>query len=107
MCDSAPWNQGRRHGQDEESDRVTKRVTIGTCRLCVARFSSRHVILTTLVGANGSPSPEAAVFPPEWFLARRQPTAARFSATAASVSDCSREACKPQGQVGSLSPRLS
>ena len=44
------------------------------CRLCVARFSSRHVILTTLDGANGSPSPEEAVFPPQWFLAPRQPS---------------------------------
>jgi hypothetical protein len=67
ICDSAPWNQGGPHCQDAESDKVTKGVTNGTCRFCVARFSSRHVILTTLDGANRSPSPEEAVFPPEWF----------------------------------------
>ena len=54
---------GGPHCQDEESDQVTKGVTNGTCRLCVARFSSQYVILTTLDGANGSPSPEEAVFP--------------------------------------------
>ena len=74
ICDSAPWNQGGLHCQDEESNKVTKGVTNGTCRLCVARFSSRPVILTTLDEANGSPLPEAAVFPPEWFLAPSQPS---------------------------------
>jgi hypothetical protein len=74
VCDSASGNQGGPHCQDGESDKVTKGVTNGTCRLCVARFSSRHVILTTLDGANGLSSPEEAIFPPEWFLAPSQPS---------------------------------
>ena len=59
-----PMESGGSHCEDEQPHKVTKGVTNGTCRLCVARFSARHVILTTLDGANGSPSPAEAVFPP-------------------------------------------
>jgi hypothetical protein len=73
ICDSSPWNQGGPHCQDEESGKVTKEVTNGTCRLCVARFSSRHLILTTLDRANGSLSAEEAVFPSSASLPRASP----------------------------------